>query len=460
MARDPEENPTFQPARKWAFGFDTVVAIAALLAIVVMANYLASRHYWRRFWTSETRYQLSPMTKGMLQSVTNQVNVTVLYDPQDAVYGAVTGLLNEYHNFNQNIVIERVDRIRNPAATQVILDKYKENSLSARDMVIFSCGSRYKVRYGRELSEYDIDANRALSIAYAGGTNEFKRKSFRGEMLFTSDIFSVTDPRVDKAYFLQGHREHNLTDAGSKLSYEAFADLLAARSVKVQSLSLLETNAIPGDCRLLVIAGPIDPLEQREVDMIDQYLDHGGRLLLLFCFQPLQYSRNEPQNHLGKLMAKWGVQVGNNVVSDKDNTLTQKDIKAREFGSHPIVKPLLNSIVYLLLPRSVGKLNNGPQSADTAQVTELIYTGPNGVTQSDFSTGVPRPNLAVDKAGKIPLAVAVEKGAIQGISDSRGATRMVVVGDSFFLSGRPKDEQCTLDSAANRDFASMAVNWL
>ena len=49
---------------------------------------------------------------------------------------------------------------------------------------------------------------------------------------------------------------------------------------------------------------------------------------------------------------------------------------------------------------------------------------------------------------------AVEKGGIRGVSADRGATRLMVVGESIFLGNE------TIDKVANRDFASHAVNWL
>ena len=52
------------------------------------------------------------------------------------------------------------------------------------------------------------------------------------------------------------------------------------------------------------------------------------------------------------------------------------------------------------------------------------------------------------------MAVAVEKGAIQGLQAHRGATRMVIVGDSIFLGNG------VIDRYRNRDFAQLAVNWL
>ena len=51
--------------------------------------------------------------------------------------------------------------------------------------------------------------------------------------------------------------------------------------------------------------------------------------------------------------------------------------------------------------------------------------------------------------------VAVEKGAIQGVITERGATRLVVTGDSRFLANGWIDLP-----VGNRDFADAAINWL
>ena len=50
------------------------------------------------------------------------------------------------------------------------------------------------------------------------------------------------------------------------------------------------------------------------------------------------------------------------------------------------------------------------------------------------------------------MMVAVEKGDAKGIIT--GSTRMIVAGDSYFLGNQ------MIQSAANRDFASFALNWL
>ena len=60
----------------------------------------------------------------------------------------------------------------------------------------------------------------------------------------------------------------------------------------------------------------------------------------------------------------------------------------------------------------------------------------------------------VQTNGVIPLAVALEKGAVQGVNAERGSTRLVVTGDSLFLANG------LIENVGNYDFASLAINWL
>ena len=79
-------------------------------------------------------------------------------------------------------------------------------------------------------------------------------------------------------------------------------------------------------------------------------------------------------------------------------------------------------------------------AGDSVKVDEIIRTGPTSYLV-----------MAPDKGmTNLPIAVAVE----QGVRKERGATRILVVGDSIFLS----DPYIGL--GANREFASLTVNWL
>jgi ABC-type uncharacterized transport system involved in gliding motility auxiliary subunit len=192
---------------------------------------------------------------------------------------------------------------------------------------------------------------------------------------------------------------------------------------------------------LLVIAGPTDPMPQPEVDQIEQYLNEGGRLFVLF-------NNYYPNRKIGleKVLANWGVRVGNNEVVDQRNTTSGgKDLMTSEFGGHPMLNSLRDSRLQMVLPRSISK-SQGKQNADAPKVDELVFTSEYGVaTETDGSVIGP---------GAIPLVAAVEKGNVKGVLTQRGLTRIIVAGDSLFLNNH------MIVSVANQDFADCAINWL
>lgn len=453
MSQRTEKDQSFRPGRELGLGFSVVLGALALLAIVVMANYLSSRHYKRWDVTGDPRFQLSPMTLRLLQAVTNEVEVTVLFDPSEplSLYGAVTGLLNAYENANPRIKVLKIDPTRNPGGAQLALARHKISGAQGKNLVLFSRLDRVKPVFERDLVDYDLQG--AVDAAFSGATNAIKRKSFRGEMQFSSALYSVLEERGDKAYFVTGHREFSPDSNERSRGYADFAALLASRSVAHDKLSLRGTNEIPSDCRMLIIAGPLDPFQPDEVTKVEGYLNRGGRALMLFGNEPLLYGK-PPLNQLDRVLAAWGVRVGNSFVYDRDESVTGQDILASRFGDHPLARALSDAQLYFSLPRPVRRAKDQPGSADAPQVTELVMTSPKAVTASDISTDKIRINPAVDRAGTVPLAAAVERGSIQGVSDDRGSTRLVVIGDPQVFANR------TIDSVANKDFAGLAVHWL
>lgn len=264
--------------------------------------------------------------------------------------------------------------------------------------------------------------------------------AFEGEKAFTSTLIAVSNPKPLKAYFLAGHGEHDLESGDEKVGFLKLAALLRQNYIQVEKLTLLSTNVVPLDCNLLVIAGPVTPIPDEELKKIEAYLEQGGRMLALFN----ALSLNRGDTGLERILEKWNIGVTSNIIKDQDNTLTGFDMKVLAFSKHPIVNPLLQLSLHLVLPREIRKLEGKPPGADSLKVEEIAFSGPKSVV-----SGQP------GGAGKAyPLIVAAEKGAIKGVITERGTTRMVVAGDSIFLANRQ------IDSAANRDFATSAANWL
>jgi hypothetical protein len=267
--------------------------------------------------------------------------------------------------------------------------------------------------------------------------------AFVGELLFTGALIGVTNPKPLKAYFLGGHGEHRPDNASDPMGYAKFADVLKLNCVDVEKLTLLGTNTVPDDCNLLVIAGPKDPFPAVELGRIEKYLSEGGRLLALFNVLSVEHPTG-----LEKLLAKWGVNVTIGIVKDPDFSQPPEGLDVQAFTfrvNHPVVNSLLGSRLQLILPREVDALDLSSQPDNGLKAEEIVYSGP----RSLLSNG----GMA-QRPGKKPLIVAVEKSAAKGVAAERGVTRLLVTGDSLFLGNE------RIESAANRDFAGYAANWL
>lgn len=430
----PESSPpSFSARHKWTVVANVAASVLALLAIVVMANYIAARHDKRLYVAQSSIPTLSPATLRVLGSVTNSIKVIVFFDRREPLFNAVSLLVKEYQARCPKLDIEFVD-YHFPGRAAAIRNEYQLTSPSEGSRVIFDCAGRVRSVLATELSDYDFSAKK-----------EIRRSAFKGEQLFTSALLSVTESRQLKAYLLGGHKEHDPHSSDDSNGYTKFARMLQDNNIETWTLpTLVGTNSVPADCQLLVIAGPLTSFTSDELDKIDRYLKEGGRLFALFNV----FDHRVGRTGLEKLLLNWNVEVGDNWVKDRAQARPGEanELITSEFGPHSVVKPLLRSRLHMVLPRFVGQRSPASQSADAPKVVELVFTSNEAVAVNANGTA--------DRTGRMPLMVAVEKGGIQGMSADRGATRIVVAGNSLFLANG------LFESAANRDFANLAVNWL
>ncbi len=454
MEKEFQSNLSYSSSRRWSISLHVLISVVAFGAILIMVNYLAARHFHRYRWTSENPNQLSPLTLSLLKGLTNDVEVVVFFNQKDplGLYSSVAALLKEYQLACPKIRIKHVDYLRNPTSTILVKEKYNLSFSSEdlfRDLVVFDSNGRFKIVYDKELYDYDIES------VVSGKSKEIKRSNFRGEQMFTSAIVEVSEAKNHKAIFVQGHNEHNPSDDSTGNGYAKFTNMVQQLNVQLTP-SVLASAEIPTDCQLLIIAGPQQPFENSELEKIDQFLKRGGRLFLLFNAQHTE------KTGLEQLMSKWGVRVGSDAIFNLkpggkgEQILTAEPLIITNFPSpgHVVTRHLLRSMLTMVLPRTVESQAVGKSDADAPSVDSLAATSVDTIAVADFVKGTAKPDLFRDKRGPLSVAVAVQKGTVQGISGDPSTTRIIIVGDSFCFMNQ------MIDSVANRDFAALSVNWL
>jgi hypothetical protein len=448
MADQPQPRPSFSLSRRLGIGIEVFIACLSVLAVVVMLNYLAVRHYARVDLTANQRWELTPRTLKVLESLPGEVKVVVYYSQNERLYSEIINLLREYAARNSRLKLELVDPERNPVEANLVRNRYNLAIGNQRNLILFDCHGKFKVVAQSDLADYDLEP-----VSDSTG-KEFRRrnKNFKGESLFTSALIHVINPRPLKAYFVQGHGEHDPASTDELNGYSKMAQLLRENGLETATLSLFGTAEVPADCNLLIIAGPRNPYIEEELAKLDRYLNSGGRLMVLFNYR--SFGR---RLGLESLLSSWGVIVGERFALDPASSLPSsrhQDLRLPITQSHAITRPLLLETAHLLLPRSIAAIKDTGRAMETLKVDELLHTSPEGVLVKDIRDGSPVINPASDPRGRFPIMAAIEKGAVPGVKAERGSTRILVSGDSMFLSNQ------LIESSANRDLGGHSVNWL
>jgi len=442
----PEHVPPTLRRRQLIVGTNVLVQIVAMLALVVMANWLVSRHYMRFDWTKAGYYKLSEKTKQVVTNLKEPVDV-VVFLPESGRHEYVEKVLDDVRNLlkelqfygKKNLRVEYIDPQRDMARAQQMVAQY---NLDSPDVVVFADGLRHK--YVRLDEMVDLENNPM-------DEGEGRVKAFKGEGLFLSAIQTVTEEKPPKVDFLTGHGERDPEDSDQRTGYSEIVRYIKRDNITVEKWNLLEKQALPTDAGALVIAGPRTPFSQTEVNALEQFLKNRGRLLIML--DPRGQSGLEP------LLKRWGVLVDNDLVMRKAGTLLGTeliDVNAvvADYGAHPITAKLAGNNTEFPYARSVRR---APQAeagaADQTLVTELVKTGPEYWGETDIDNEHPTFDPATDRAGPLSLAVAVETSKPQGVDVDIGVARMVVVGTSRFVDNSSL-------AAGNLDFFMNSLNWV
>jgi len=214
-------------------------------------------------------------------------------------------------------------------------------------------------------------------------------------------------------------------------------------------VTLLERPEIPTDVKLIIIAGPTRRFTEQEVGLLETYLQHGGRMLALI----------DPLNDTGLdgLLAKWGVELGLDIVVDPARQLpfvSAANLFVTTYTQHPIVEKMKTLMTLFPLVRSVRAIEPTPQGLS---VTPLALTSEAGWGETQTAVAQFQFNDGEDVKGPVQIAVASERLPSQpaeGAGGTNSRTRMVVIGDSDFIIN------AQLGNVGNRDLLLGAVFWL
>lgn len=399
-------------ARAGSYSASYVIVFVAILAAV---NYLGVQYNKTFDATEQQLYSLSDQTLRVLDEL--ESDVRIYYVDQRFSFPEARNSLVRYENASSKVTVQYVDPDGDPAL--------------ARALNVRTPGSTI-VEIGASRSE-------APSTAEEDVTNTII-KAIKGE--------------VKEACFLTGHGEAVIEDQ-DRLGLSLLAGEAVDANYSTRTISLLESPQLPASCNVVVVAGPTTAYLEPEIEILRQYANGGGRLLLLFDY--------DANSGLEALASEFGLAVNEDLVIDQSGI-------GQLFGGSPLA-PVINNFdpqhpigrvmrnVYAIFPmtRSI----SAESGANGWTSLALANTSADSFATAGFTIVDGKMTLS-DSAQRTPGPITVAAAASLSIAPAEGASpdeekregRVVAVGTSQFA------RNAALGQGGNRDLALNMLSWL
>lgn len=348
--------------------------------------------------TASKLYSLTDDTKEFLKNMEKDVTIYVIA-AEGNVDTTVEETLKRCTDISSHLTVEYKD----PAVSPNFYQAYTDENISMGSLIVV-CGDVSRVINYSELFETEIDYN----------TYSQQTTGYDGEGQITSALQYVTSDNMPVIYQLTGHGETELSGN--------FIKAVEKANVTVQSLNLLETDAVPEDAQALIINGPSSDFSTDDADKVKAYAKDGGNLLIT-----LNYQAKDELTNFSQVLLEYGISPVKGVVAEGDSSRYYQnpfyllpEVAGTSYtssvGSNYIFAPYVQGISY-------------PESSDDMTYTPLLTTSDSAVSKTDAANATTFEFEEGDEKGPFTVAVAAEQ-----TKDGETAGRMTVLGSLELLS--------------------------
>jgi hypothetical protein len=455
--------------RRLLYGYNAVLSSLLLILIMILVNLLPYAGVWPFSYANETidwtrtgLHSLHEATINVVAGLKQPVKVYALGSSNDWIMKDMMDLLDRCRSVNpQYFSWEQLSRDRNLTDLRELMAKYKVPD-SQGVLVVY--GSDKK-----EISEF-IRYNDLFKDTSIG---RGLRYEFKGEnALLNALTYLSADKSRAVVYFTQGNGELDFKDRGANEIDGGMGQLmeeLGRINYETRELTITATtDKIPDDADIVVVARPAQPVPDKFLKALRDYL-HGtgrkegkkGKLIVLFDVVTERGKDTMVRTGLENLVNEYGVRVNDTQLialnpSLRDYLLIQGVPPRR--SSNAIAKAFANeaagtlSIFTFYKTRTVESSRTKPPGTPPSNEPDpivLTLADQLSVVQKDLSAKPSaliaelqrNPNQLPELLNRSPLAMAVAEGKTEAPPIPRhefmakeGQPRLVVFGDASWIS--------------------------
>ena len=275
---------------KWLIkGTTTLLLVAIVIACYVLINWGVSKLNIEDIdCTTKKLYSLSDETKNKIKDLDKDVTIELI-NMSSSNY--VIEYANKYPAISKKINVEEISDLSSRVDLQTKYSIKETDSL-----IVIKSGEKEKTLTTSDLYTYDYSSRKQID---------------KTEEAMTNAIIEVTVDKKPHVYILSGKTYYEPEQALSGLMSD-----LKDESNDVDLLDILTKGEVPSDCDCLVITTLKQDLSDLEKDKILEYINKGGKILMLSSQNMLDVDTP----NLDTILSQYGVSMEYGAVFEQDGS--------------------------------------------------------------------------------------------------------------------------------------------
>lgn len=340
----------------------SAVLVAAIIALI---NHLAYKNPYQWDVTANKSNTLTTQSKKVLKNIPSKISA-IVFAPKSQ-QGAVQKILELYQLEKKDIEVIVYDPELRPDLVQ----------------------------------EYEVEE----PVAVVWQIKERRQKVTElNELGLTNGLIRIGRDSLPKIYYDIGHDEASLSSE-SQNGRMVFKNYLVNANFAIQESDSKRWDSVPEDADVLMIWGPKKDFMPSEIEVIEKYIDEGGKLLI--ALDPDLNS--DPVKNLRQLLTQKGIVASNSLVIDTLNNVSGSNgtvpIASRYAQDHVITKDFPGQVFFPL----TGFVTLGEQAEGKGLVFSTQFPAAWGeMSPKEFVEGKVVYNEGQDIKGPVAYAVAAK----------------------------------------------------
>lgn len=411
----------------------TLVLVVFLIAVVWGLNVWAdSKKLAQIDLTQNHLYSLTGTSKDQLKKLDKEVKIYVYGYTKD---NDLIQFLQQYNAFNKNINYEIITESTN----YELITKY---GLGSSPALVIICGDKDRTIYpDYEFSSYDDATGDSVDLT---------------EETITNAILKVSTDDPVKVYFATGNGEYNKDNLYSLSNY------LETEVYEVEDLNLLTVTEIPSDCDILAIIGPKEDISETQAELIKNYANAGGNLLVC-ALAPV----DGEFSNLQSVLDLYGVKINKGLLYEGDNRyyLAYQNSSPLPYilipgysSSNPITKDFAkassNQMVIMPWAQSIS-VNSVEEENVKVEDSEIITSSSKCYNIPDYSKGITTAIFNDLEQSTWTIGSEITR-TIE--SEEKIESKLVIYAGTAFLLDKYQDGNVQISTMSNPGNINLALN--